>query len=74
MKKKFKNLSKPQNKHKKGHKKGHALFHSQLKGISYLLINNNRPFRDVFCDVYLRSLNVLPFRRGHVVIETPIMK
>ena len=24
-------------------------------------------FRDVFCDVYLRSFKVLHFRRGHVV-------
>ena len=27
-------------------------------------------FRDVFCDVYLRSFKVLHFRKGHVVIET----
>ena len=29
--------------------------------------------RDVFCDVYFRSLNVLHFRMGHKVIETPLM-
>ena len=29
-------------------------------------------FRDVFCDVYLRSSEVLKFRRGHAVIEAPI--
>ena len=35
----FKDLSKPQNKR---HKKRHALFHSQRKGITYSLVNNNR--------------------------------
>ena len=30
-------------------------------------------FRDVFCDVYLRAFYIfLHFRRGHIVIETPI--
>ena len=29
-------------------------------------------FCDVVCDVYVQSSNVSHFRRGHVVIETPI--
>ena len=69
----FKDCEKSQNKHhKKRHKKRHALFHSQWKGIGYSLFNNSDVFRDVFCDVYLRSFKVLHFRRGHVVMEAPI--
>ena len=30
-------------------------------------------FHDVFCDVYLRSLNVLHFLKGQVSIKTPII-
>ena len=37
--KEFKDCEKPQDKH---HKKRHALFHSQWKGITYLLFNNSR--------------------------------
>ena len=62
-------MSKPQNKHRK---KRHVSFHSQWKGTSYSLVNNNRRiFMFLFvCDVYLRSLDVLHFHWG---LETSIM-
>ena len=38
----FKDLSKPQNKHhRKRNKKRHLLLHSQLKEITYSLVNNS---------------------------------
>ena len=69
----LKDCEKPQNKH---HKK-------PLKNVTHGFILNGKElpihystiadvFRDVFCDVYLRSFKVLHFRRGHVVIEVPI--
>ena len=59
----FKDCEKPQNKHHKNVIKTSRIVGKELP-VHYSTIAD--VFRDVFCDVYLRSFKVLHFRVGHV--------
>ena len=70
---KFKDCDRPQNKHhKKRHKNVMRCFILNEKELPIYYSTIADVFRDLFCDVYLRSFKVLHFRSSHVVIETPI--
>ena len=65
----LKDLSMPHNEHRKKNVKKNVTH-------CFILIGKELPIHwlttaDLFREVYLRPLNVLPFRKGHVVTITP---